>query len=118
MTRRDHLGRFGPGGGSPNRGGQSQQRREVIKLAQDQGAESIAKLVSLRDGAEDEKIQMQCASILLDRGFGRPIAPKELNVDGVVKHELQLGGPGGHDLRAEVGVRLGRVRAHGRWFYR
>jgi hypothetical protein len=44
------------------------------ELAQLERSESMRKIVALRDGAEDEGIQLRAAIYLLDRADGRPPA--------------------------------------------
>src|SRR6185295_9098676 len=54
--------------------------RPVKELACEQGPESIARLVQLRDGAESEQVQFAAAKELLDRAYGK--ARQEIDVNG------------------------------------
>ncbi len=58
-------------GRSGNPGGRPKENAEVKRLAREQGEASIAKLVALRDSA-DERVALAAAQALLDRAFGKP----------------------------------------------
>lgn len=60
--------------------------RPVKELACDQGAESIARLVQLRDGAESEQVRFAAAKELLDRAYGRARQEIDVNSD----HSIQV----------------------------
>ena len=60
--------------------------RPVKELACDQGAESIARLVQLRDQAESEQVRFAAAKELLDRAYGRARQEIDLNSD----HSIQV----------------------------
>lgn len=63
----------------------SKKSRERVQQARDLAGDdietSIQTLKNLRDGAEDEKVRMQCALALIDRAAGKstsPLADEEL----------------------------------------
>lgn len=56
-------------GQSGNPGGRSQAQANIEKLAREYSGEAIE---ALRDALSDPKTRVQAASVLLDRGFGRP----------------------------------------------
>ena len=60
--------------------------RPVKELACDQGPESIARLVQLRDEAESEQVRFAAAKELLDRAYGRARQEIDVNSD----HSLQV----------------------------
>lgn len=71
--------------GTPNR-----ITKEIRAVAQKHGAKAVRELVKLMTKSDDATIRLRAAQELLDRGYGRPVAPSEIS------------GPGG----APVGVGL------------
>lgn len=72
-----HGGRRDGAGRPP--GALNKLTRPVKELAGDQGPDSIARLVQLRDEAESEQVRFAAAKELLDRAYGR--ARQEIDVN-------------------------------------
>ena len=72
-----HGGRREGAGRPP--GALNKQTRPVKELAGEQGPDSIARLVQLRDEAESEQVRFAAAKELLDRACGR--ARQEIDVN-------------------------------------
>ena len=63
--------------------------RPVKELACDQGPESIARLVQLRDEAESEQVRFAAAKELLDRAYGRARQEIDVNSDRSIQVIVQ-----------------------------
>jgi hypothetical protein len=63
--------------------------RPVKQLACDQGPESIARLVQLRDEAESEQVRFAAAKELLDRAYGRARQEIDVNSDRSIQVIVQ-----------------------------
>lgn len=60
-------------GQSGNPGGRPKALAEVIKLARDEGINSLRTLIELRDSeTTPPAVRESCANSILDRGFGKP----------------------------------------------
>ena len=69
---RNARGHFLPGvSGNPE--GRPRDERELRELARSYGREAIERLVHLMRKAEDERVQLGAAEVLLTRGYGRPV---------------------------------------------
>ena len=71
--QRDPNGRWLPGGRSPNAGGLSQEKRELIDLARERSPAALDKIFAImNDETVPPAVQLAAAGMILDRGYGRP----------------------------------------------
>lgn len=89
-AQRDSAGRFLPGK-TGNPGGRPKGYADVAALAREAGPDAIAKLVCLMD-SEDERIALMSATVLLDRGYGKPRQGIEIDAEvrGVMQQDVPL----------------------------
>jgi hypothetical protein len=72
-ARRDINGRWLPGGRSPNAGGLSQEKRELIDLARERSPAALDKIFAImNDETVPPAVQLAAAGMILDRGYGKP----------------------------------------------
>ena len=90
MAKRDHRGRYLVGE-TGNAGGRSKAHHEVLALAREHGVEAVNALIHLMRNAEDEKVRLTASEARLSRGFGKPISPRDITIDGQITHQLSLG---------------------------
>ena len=67
---------FKKGNGSPNPGGRPKALKDVIALAREKGPAAIATLTKLMTSAKDDRVRLEAAKTILERGFGRPISAR------------------------------------------
>ena len=71
--QRDPNGRWLSGGRSPNAGGVSREKRELIDLARERSPAALAKIFAImNDETVPPAVQLAAAGMILDRGYGRP----------------------------------------------
>jgi hypothetical protein len=71
--QRDSNGRWLPGGRSPNAGGLSLEKRELIDLARERSPAALDKIFAImNDETVPPAVQLAAAGMILDRGYGRP----------------------------------------------
>ena len=71
--QRDPNGRWLPGGRSPNAGGLSREKRELIDLARERSPAALDKIFAImNDDAVSPAVQLAAAGMILDRGYGKP----------------------------------------------
>jgi len=71
--QRDPNGRWLPGGRSPNAGGVSQEKRELIDLARERSPAALDKIFAImNDETVPPAVQLAAAGMILDRGYGKP----------------------------------------------
>lgn len=66
-------------GQSGNPGGRPKEASEVKRLAQEKGADAIAKLVEILSCGE-ARTELAAAQALLDRGYGKPSQSVDMTV--------------------------------------
>ena len=67
---REASGRFAPGA-SGNPGGRPKDEHGIAELARSHAPEAMERLVAVMR-SKDERVSLQAAMAVLDRGFGRP----------------------------------------------
>ena len=71
--QRDPNGRWLPGSRSPNAGGLSREKRELIDLARERSPAALDKIFAImNDETVPPAVQLAAAGMILDRGYGRP----------------------------------------------
>lgn len=77
-------GNLWPKGKSANPGGKPKYVKEVRKIAGEQSAETIRRLIEIRDDAEyDVRGRIEACKIILAYGIGKPVQPIEKTVTHV-----------------------------------
>jgi hypothetical protein len=62
-----------PGGRSPNAGGLSREKRELIDLARERSPAALDKIFAImNDETVPPAVQLAAAGMILDRGYGKP----------------------------------------------
>ena len=81
--QRDPNGRWLPGGRSPNAGGLSREKRELIDLARERSPAALDKIFAIMsDDAVPPAVQLAAAGMILDRGYGKPRQSVEVEKQG------------------------------------
>ena len=71
--QRDPNGRWLSGGRSPNAGGVSQEKRELIDLARERSPAALDKIFAImNDETVPPAVQLAAAGMILDRAYGKP----------------------------------------------
>jgi hypothetical protein len=71
--QRDSNGRWLRGSRSPNAGGLSREKRELIDLARERSPAALDKIFAImNDNAVPPAVQLAAAGMILDRGYGKP----------------------------------------------
>jgi hypothetical protein len=71
--QRDTNGRWLRGSRSPNAGGVSQEKRELIDLARERSPAALDKIFAImNDEMVPPAVQLAAAGMILDRGYGKP----------------------------------------------
>jgi hypothetical protein len=71
--QRDPNGRWLPGGRSPNAGGLSREKRELIDVARERSPAALDKIFAImNDETVPPAVQLVAAGMILDRGYGKP----------------------------------------------
>jgi hypothetical protein len=71
--QRDTNGRWLPGSRSPNAGGLSREKRELIDLARERSPAALDKIFAImNDETVPPAVQLAAAGMILDRGYGKP----------------------------------------------
>jgi hypothetical protein len=71
--QRDQNGRWLPGGRSPNAGGVSLEKRELIDLARERSPAALDKIFAImNDDAVPPAVQLAAAGMILNRAYGTP----------------------------------------------
>jgi hypothetical protein len=71
--QRDPNGRWLPGGRSPNAGGLSQEKRELIDLARERSTAALDKIFAImNDETVPPAVQLVAAGMILNRAYGTP----------------------------------------------
>ena len=72
-TRRERNGRWLPGGRSPNAGGVSREKRELIDLARERSPAALDKIFAImNDETVPPAVQLAAAGMILNRAYGTP----------------------------------------------
>jgi hypothetical protein len=78
--QRDPNGRWLRGGRSPNAGGLSLEKRELIDVARERSPAALDKIFAImNDEAAPPAVQLAAAGMILDRGYGK--AKQEVSVE-------------------------------------
>ena len=81
--QRDPNGRWLPGGRSPNAGGLSREKRELIDLARERSPAALDKIFAImNDETAPPAVQLAAAGMILDRGYGKPRQSVEVEKQG------------------------------------
>jgi hypothetical protein len=87
--QRDPNGRWLPGGRSPNAGGLSREKRELIDLARERSPAALDKIFAImNDDAVSPAVQLAAAGMILDRGYGKPRQSVEVEQQGKTLEEM------------------------------
>jgi hypothetical protein len=71
--QRDPHGRRLSGGRSPNAGGLSREKRELVDLARERSPAALDKIFAImNDETVPPAVQLAAAGMILDRGYGKP----------------------------------------------
>jgi hypothetical protein len=71
--QRDANGRWLPGDRSPNAGGVSREKRELIDLARERSSAALDKIFAImNDDAVPPAVQLAAAGMILNRAYGTP----------------------------------------------
>ena len=71
--QRDPNGRWLPGGRSPNAGGLSREKRELIDLAPERSPAALDKIFAImNDDAVPPAVQLAAAGMILNRAYSTP----------------------------------------------
>ncbi len=88
---RDPNGRWLPGGRSPNAGGLSQEKRELIDLARERSPAALDKIFAImNDETVPPAVQLVAAGMILDRGYGKPRQSVDVEQQGRTLEEILL----------------------------
>jgi hypothetical protein len=77
-------------GQSGNPGGMPKVKREVIQLARECGPGCIKRLYEIATTDPDGDLAIKACEVLLNRGFGRPVESKQIEVTGEPQQWLSL----------------------------
>jgi hypothetical protein len=100
--QRDPNGRWLPGGRSPNAGGLSQEKRELIGLARERSPAALDKIFAImNDETVPPAVQLAAASMILDRAYGRPRPMIETGDRGRTLEEMLLAIHEAREAKAE-----------------
>jgi Family of unknown function (DUF5681) len=89
--RRDPNGRWLPGGRSPNAGGLSREKRELVDVARERSPAALDKIFAImNDETVPPAVQLAAAGMILDRGYGKPRQSVEVAKQGRTLEELLL----------------------------
>jgi hypothetical protein len=70
--QRDINGRWLSGGRSPNAGGLSREKRELIDLARERSPAALDKIFAImNDETVSPSVQLAAAGMIIDRGYGK-----------------------------------------------
>jgi hypothetical protein len=73
-------------GQSGNPTGRPKVLRELVELARAETLPTFQKIVQLRDGAADERVQLAAAQEILNRGWGKPAQPLAGDAENPIQH--------------------------------
>jgi hypothetical protein len=78
-----------PGGRSPNAGGLSLEKRELIDLARERSPAALHKIFAImNDDAVPPAVQLAAAGMIIDRGYGKPKQNIEPSDQGATLEEM------------------------------
>ncbi len=87
--QRDPNGRWLPGGRSPNAGGLSREKRELIDLARERSPAALDKIFAImNDETVPPAVQLAAAGMILNRGYGTPRPMIETRDQGKTLEQL------------------------------
>ena len=85
--QRDSNGRWLPGDRSPNAGGVSREKRELIDLARERSPAALDKIFAImNDETVPPAVQLAAAGMILDRGYG----PVEVSDQGATLKQMLM----------------------------
>lgn len=86
---RDPNGRWLPGSRSPNAGGVSQEKRELIDLARERSPAALDKIFAImNDETVPPAVQLAAAGMILERGHGKPRLSVEIENQGKTLEDI------------------------------
>ena len=89
--QRDTNGRWLPGSRSPNAGGLSREKRELIDLARERSPAALDKIFAImNDETVPPAVQLAAAGMILDRGYGKPRQMIETGDQGKTLEQMLL----------------------------
>jgi len=81
--QRDRNGRWLRGSRSPNAGGLSREKRELIDLARERSPAALDKIFAImNDEAVPPAVQLAAAGMIIDRGYGKARAEVSVESQG------------------------------------
>jgi hypothetical protein len=87
--QRDRNGRWLRGGRSPNAGGLSPEKRELIDLARERSPAALDKIFAImNDVTVPPAVQLAAAGMILDRGYGKPKQQIEASDQGATLEQM------------------------------
>jgi hypothetical protein len=87
--QRDTNGRWLPGSRSPNAGGLSREKRELIDLARERSPAALDKIFAImNDETVPPAVQLAAAGMIIDRGYGKAKAEVSVENQGRTLEEL------------------------------
>jgi hypothetical protein len=87
--QRDPNGRWLSGGRSPNAGGLSREKRELIDLARERSPAALDKIFAImNDETVPPAVQLAAAGMILDRAYGKPRQMIETGDAGATLEEM------------------------------
>ena len=89
--QRDPNGRWLSGGRSPNAGGLSREKRELIDLARERSPAALDKIFAImNDETVPPAVQLAAAGMILDRGYGKPKQQTEVSDQGATLEQMLM----------------------------
>jgi hypothetical protein len=89
--QRDTNGRWLAGSRSPNAGGLSREKRELIDLARERSPGALAKIFAImNDETVPPAVQLAAAGMILDRGYGKPKQQIEASDQGATLEQMLM----------------------------
>lgn len=87
MAEREKDGRFGAGNRA-NPGGRTKAHRDVVELARKRTVRAIKALTEIMESSEDDGARVKAATVLLERGWGRPLQTSEVAITITDEREM------------------------------
>jgi hypothetical protein len=89
--QRDTNGRWLRGSRSPNAGGLSREKRELIDLARERSPAALDKIFAImNDETVPPAVQLAAAGMIIDRGYGRAKAEVSVENQGATLEQMLM----------------------------
>jgi hypothetical protein len=89
--QRDSHGRWLPGSRSPNAGGLSLEKRELIDLARERSPAALDKIFAImNDETVPPAVQLTAAGMIIDRGYGKAKAEVSVENQGATLEQMLM----------------------------